>query len=180
MNVFYIEWNEICTQVFHSNSIYIYIYIYTHTHTHTHTHTLKKSYTLFDTFSFRDTSHCKMAQRTKWSNNEHQVITTGYVILNHCSTATGISSSSYSGMVFIQLQYCWAVKAVTYHRGAQNNVSNDTSPNIQAEVALKPMFMVSIRITQCPEVTALDAEHTIFIFQQTVVCNELVCSVSML
>jgi len=38
------------------------------------------------------------------------------------------------------------------------------------------MFMVSIMITQCSEVTALDAEHTLmhntfFIFQQTVVCN---------
>jgi hypothetical protein len=48
------------------------------------------------------------------------------------------------------------------------------------------MFMVvSIRIIQCPEVTMRDAEHTLthntfFIFQQTVVCNELACRVLML
>jgi len=60
-----------------------------------------------------------------------------------------------------------------------------SSTAIQAEVALKTMFMFSPRITQCPEATVLDAEHTLthitfFIFQQTVVCKELVCSVLML
>jgi len=75
-----------------------------------------------------ETRHCKMAQCIKWSNHWRHVITTGYVTINHCPIAASISSNSYSGIVFIQLQYCWAVKLSPTREGPKT-----MSPMIPAQ-----------------------------------------------
>jgi hypothetical protein len=63
-------------------------------------------------------------------------------------------------------------------------VSSDSIPNADTEEDLKPIFMDSMRIILCPEVTVVDVSHTVtckacFISPQNVTYKELMCSVLM-
>jgi hypothetical protein len=48
---------------------------------------------------------------------------------------------------------------VRWQTVGQVSVLDDTRPNIDAEVDLIQMFVDSVRITPCPEVTLVDLEH---------------------
>jgi hypothetical protein len=61
---------------------------------------------------------------------------------------------------------------------------DDTNPNADAEADLIPTFADSVRITPCPEVTVVDAEHTLtrktrFVCPQNIAQKELIRSVLM-
>jgi hypothetical protein len=54
---------------------------------------------------------------------------------------------------------------------AHNRVPYDSSPSTDAEGDLIPMFMDSMRIIPCPEVTVVDVEHTLT-YKTCIVCPQ--------
>jgi hypothetical protein len=70
---------------------------------------------------------------------------------------------------------------VRWQIGVQDNVTDDASPNADAQADLIPMFADSVKITRA-EATAVDVEHTLtrktrIVCPQNVVYRDLIRSV---